>query len=617
LGKILARTYRIDMLVDRGAIGAVYRGVNLRGESPVAIRVVRPSLANQQQLMERMALGMKTQAKLHHPHLLGVHDFVSENGLNAIVMEYVDGMTLEEVIYQQGGPMALGRIRALMGPVLKAMDAVHRQGIIHGGLKPSKIMIVTTAGEEVPKVMGFGLAKILADLGIPVVSSDPLTALGYRSPEACRSVVTMDARSDIYALGVILFEMATGRMPFAAEKEEDLMKAHLEQAPPLPREVYPEVHPELEALILQALEKAPERRAPQTTAAFYDALMALGATHASGRTISGLVEIEPEPLPPVVLPPDMAAAATIEDTVNLGKNKKRGKAAAPSFESNESTDWLPSAHKKQQFKSVALIFLGLLSLFGAIGVLTIKPSPSSSPLDAVPPKPLESVRGLSQKTHSSSLPSSTLDKAAMVRVPAGEFLWGSKEDADEGQPSAKIWLHAFDIDQHEVTVAQYQACVATRRCSKPAAGEYCNGHEAERQNHPINCVNWHQAHTYCQWAGKRLPSEIEWEKAARGTDGRTYPWGEEEPSCSRAIFGEHGDGCGKNSTWPVGSTSPMGDSPYGVQDMAGNVWEWVSTRVLRGGSWDDLANNLRAARRHSFPPQAQNHYLGFRCARTP
>ena len=231
------------------------------------------------------------------------------------------------------------------------------------------------------------------------------------------------------------------------------------------------------------------------------------------------------------------------------------------------------------------------------------------------------------------------DGAPMVSVPAGTFLRGSSSgDADE-KPQRRVYLSAFSIDKHEVTVAQYRRCVRGGRCSKAKTGTYCNWSQSGRGQHPLNCVNWAQAKAYCAWAGKRLPTEAEWEKAARGTDGRTYPWGNAQASCQRAVMREGGSGCGKKSTWPVGSKSPAGDSPYGAQDMAGNVWEWTADwygksyysgapvrnpegpsagpgRVVRGGSWDSIARYVRAANRSYSTPADRTSNLGFRCART-
>jgi len=171
--------------------------------------------------------------------------------------------------------------------------------------------------------------------------------------------------------------------------------------------------------------------------------------------------------------------------------------------------------------------------------------------------------------------------AGMVLVPDGSFHMGcAPSDStchDDEAPRHKVVISAFYIDATEVTVAAYRSCTSAGHCSPPGTFEQCNWDQSSRTNHPINCVSWHQADSYCRWAGKRLPTEAEWEKAARGTDDRIYPWGNQPPTCQLAIMDEDGDGCGRESTWPVG-TREAGKSPYGALDMTGNVWEWVNDR---------------------------------------
>jgi formylglycine-generating enzyme required for sulfatase activity/uncharacterized caspase-like protein len=218
----------------------------------------------------------------------------------------------------------------------------------------------------------------------------------------------------------------------------------------------------------------------------------------------------------------------------------------------------------------------------------------------------------------------TEDGAEMVLVPAGEFTMGSNEYDDE-KPPRRVYLDAFHIDKYEVTNALYRRFVSAT--SRGAPG-YWNDARFNGDPQPVVGVSWHDAAAYCGWAGKRLPTEAEWEKAARGTDGRRYPWGEQWDA-SRANSG------GKPVS--VGSY-PGGVSPYGAHDMAGNVWEWVADwyeaayyqrspernpkgpdsgqyRVVRGGSWDFSPIGLRASYRNYGTPDRRFSLVGFRCAR--
>jgi len=219
------------------------------------------------------------------------------------------------------------------------------------------------------------------------------------------------------------------------------------------------------------------------------------------------------------------------------------------------------------------------------------------------------------------------DAVEMAAIPAGDFLMGSDDpeaDPDE-RPVARIRVEAFWIDRVEMTSARYGACVEAGACSPPVGAAFG---QAAKADHPVTIVGWAQADAYCRWVGKRLPTEAEWEKAARGEDGRRYPWGSRfEPDRVNAGY--------TAGTAAVGSYKG-GASPYGVLDLAGNVWEWTSSlyrpypydpsdgredpgargaRVNRGGSWYYDAGYVRT----TYRATANHIYrrisdLGFRCA---
>jgi serine/threonine-protein kinase len=214
------------------------------------------------------------------------------------------------------------------------------------------------------------------------------------------------------------------------------------------------------------------------------------------------------------------------------------------------------------------------------------------------------------------------DPSDRVLIPAGPFTRGSTRGADDERPVKVRTLPAFRIDRTEVTRAMYGRCVAARRC-KPLVVDLTAGLTAE-PNLPVTQVNWNEARAFCAFAGGRLPTEDEWEKAARGGDGREFPWGE-KLDCARANWGNfenEGPCAGKNPGKPVDVGSyPQGASPFGVLDMAGNVWEWVADkydrdparRVVRGGSCCSYFVEPRAANRNAWDPSHRDGDLGFRC----
>ena len=228
-------------------------------------------------------------------------------------------------------------------------------------------------------------------------------------------------------------------------------------------------------------------------------------------------------------------------------------------------------------------------------------------------------------------------RADRVTIPAGPFTQGSTKGDEDERPMRKVTLKAFAIDRTEVTRADYAACVAAHRCKAPPApaaaagaapaapGAVVSPSASDDPKLPVTGVDWSDAQAYCRFAGGRLPTESEWEKAARGTDGREYPWGA-EADCARGNWGSFdGEGpcAGKNPGHPVAvGQYPSGASPYGVLDMGGNVWEWVADkydqdpgrRVVRGGSCCSFFVGPRAANRNAWAPDHRDGDLGFRCA---
>jgi formylglycine-generating enzyme required for sulfatase activity len=224
------------------------------------------------------------------------------------------------------------------------------------------------------------------------------------------------------------------------------------------------------------------------------------------------------------------------------------------------------------------------------------------------------------------------DGASMVLVPAGEFTMGSAQGDDDEQPLHRVFLDSFYLDTFEVTNGQFAKFVSAIQ-SEPPWGFADRETPVVHADRPVRWVNWMEAWGYCLWAGKRLPTEAEWEKAARGTDGRIYPWGNDPPTTAHAVFGMTE---GAETVSPVGNRD-KGASPYGIHDLAGNLYEWVTdwydeefysrhpthnphgpgegtTKVQRGGSYINGPYRLRSSFRTKSDPTEHDPHVGFRCA---
>ncbi len=227
------------------------------------------------------------------------------------------------------------------------------------------------------------------------------------------------------------------------------------------------------------------------------------------------------------------------------------------------------------------------------------------------------------------------DGASMVLVPAGEFAMGSEQGDEDERPVHRVYLDAFYVDKAEVTVARFAKFVAAV-LSEPPWGFADTETPVKKGDQPVRWVNWWEATAYCAWAGKRLPTEAEWEKAARGTDGRSYPWGNEPPTPDRAVFGL----ADSAEPSPAVGAREQGKSPYGALDMAGNLYEWVAdwyaedsyarssaknprgpaqgtVKGQRGGSFTNAPYRLRSAFRTKGEPGEHHPRVGFRCVQDP
>lgn len=258
-------SYKITEKIGEGGMGAVFKGIDVMLDREVAVKMLRPELARQGQLAERFRSEAVTLARLNHPNIATLYSFLRQNDDYFMVMEYVRGETLEQIMRR--GPMNCDQAVTLFCHALEGMEYAHGMNIIHRDIKPANLMM-TERGSI--KLMDFGIARVLG--------TDRMTRAGhlvgtieYMSPEQVRGGET-DARSDIYSLGILLYEMLTGRVPFTSPSEYDLMRAQIEDPPPPPREFAPQTPLAVEQSILRALAKSKDDRF-QTAGEFRLALL--------------------------------------------------------------------------------------------------------------------------------------------------------------------------------------------------------------------------------------------------------------------------------------------------------------------------------------------------------
>jgi formylglycine-generating enzyme required for sulfatase activity len=522
-GTQVSDVYTVEGVVGEGGMGIVYRAHDSVRDRTVALKTLHPNLLGDRDICRRFVREADVMRRWHHENAVTIYDFIETDELLAIVMEYVEGgRTFDDYLMQWGGPLPYAEILRIFTGIANALEHAHAHGIVHRDLKPQNVLLAETAEGPVPKVVDFGIAKVLEGTKYTVTG----TLLGtthYMSPEQIARPELVDQRSDIYALGVCLYRTTTGRMPFDSDSHFAVMMAQVNQDPILPSQCRPEVPPALEELIMAALAKDRTHR-PATCTAF----------------------------------------------------RERLERALP----------------------------------GHDGVDFTRPPSSAKPAHIL----------------------TDADGNEMLLVAAGQFAMGPER--------RKVHLDAFYLSRVPVTNRQFSEFLDVTGYTPhdAEAGRFLSHWRqgrcpVDRLDHPVVFVSWIDANAYCAWAGRRLPTEAEWEKAARGTDGRKYPWGRSDPSPERANFGRSRDG-----TVAVGSL-PDGRSPYGIQGMAGNVWEWCEDadrpkfyltgpnrnprhvpansddpRVARGGSWLYDKRSLRTIARTSFAPSFRLDGVGFRVA---
>jgi len=643
-------------------------------------------------------------ANLEHPNIVNVYDIGRAGDDYFFTMAYLHGEDLSAILRESarlGRGVPLAQALYIIQGVCAGLHYAHEQvgldgrplEIVHRDVSTTNVMVTYDGGV---KLLDFGIAK--------AASQSQLTQAGvrkgkasYMSPEQCRAE-PLDRRSDVYSIGIMLWELTTMRGLYRADNEMAVMNMVANQDAPTPSSYIPSYPEALEQIVMRALARDRDQRYPTARALQEDLEVfvrdnRLGCSAgtlarmlkelfgdkplpwAAGGSIAkrgiSLSSLEPTP------PPSGDYAYPSSDVVSHAPSTDPG--SVPIAVGSGTGSGTGVGGRSRAPLHAALGALGAAGIGAALWFgLGLGEGETEQGADAEASASAGADAGDAGEAGGASGPGA--DGAAagpsgpcpddMVLVEGGGFFMGtdaSDEVLAAAGPAHRVEVGAFCLDRHEVTVADYHRCSDEGECkrayrsshwavSEPpveakAYSALCNEDREGVELHPINCVSWSQAQAFCAWRGARLPTEPEWERAARGGDGRTLPWGDGAPSGARlnacgseclAWFRRSKIGLdaglfpasdGHVETAPVGAY-PEGRGKGGLEDLAGNVAEWsaddfaaypggtvegaTGAKAVRGGSFHSAqAGEIDPAYREGLPAEYHPHDVGFRCAVAP
>lgn len=640
IGVVIDGRYRLENLIGVGGMGDVYRATHIHIDTDFAIKLLKPEFVADQTAIKRFRLEAKAAGRIQHPNAVRVTDFgVTPENIVYLVMELVEGQSLRKLIRSEKRLDVLRTVN-IVRQICGAVDAAHRSGVIHRDLKPDNIIIDSSQPTERVKVLDFGIAK-LREAKTDAFLTQAGTIIGtpqYMSPEQCQGQ-QLDPRSDIYSIGILLYEMLTGSVPFDGESTLQIVYSQLHQPPRSILELSPQIPEPLARVIMRALEKEPEHR--QSSAI----LLSEELKHAvkmEGEEIAFSIA-DPQLVPPLrpinagtssreipigdqgnqfpslsgesKAPNSRSTAALSRSTFESGaKTLIRdvdGSTASgqqiPTSEKSLSSEWESDGETRQSKSRLPLIAGAIIALViiaaavfyfsGAKEPANITPAPAKVP-------------------------------AGMALINGGKFNMGRDDGSSDEGPAHEVEVKSFYLDIREVTNQDYKKFVDATGHSSPENWKNNGSYAPDEAMLPVTFVTWNDATAYAKWAGKRLPTEAEWEYAARGGNkGYLYPWGDQwVPGYANV------DRKGQRKPAPVRSFE-KDISAFGIYDLAGNVSEWVQDnysqkygaspdlrlRVYRGGNFLDAPDKGTGTYRWAdFPgdiPDDQILRVGFRCAK--
>jgi formylglycine-generating enzyme required for sulfatase activity/tRNA A-37 threonylcarbamoyl transferase component Bud32 len=675
-GSTFAGQFRVVKKLAQGGMGAVYVAEQITTGRQRALKLMHPGLVSSRELRDKFTLEARVGAKIASEHVVEVVSAGVDptSGAPWLAMELLTGEDLATAIKRRGAFDA-NETAAILAQICHALGAAHAAGVVHRDLKPENVFLAESRRAQesyTVKVLDFGIAKVLE-----AARGSNTGAIGsplWMAPEQTERNADISPATDVWALALVAFTMLTARSFWlSAEQNEMALSAFLRELvlDPIPKAsaraaelgVALALPPGFDAWFTRALERDRLLRYPNAVEAYAAFCNELGiVTQRSG---TGPVKM-----------PVMPATITGPVRPDSGNVRIASGARDGVPETQTSTDRLASArtlplgpegghlqdadggdeggHGRVPVSGPSPKLLALGGIAAAIAITGAAFMLLRGNADTRGP----AAGGDDASVAAAGLP---FCPKGMARVAAAEVTIGSDEGPKEEAPAHVVKIGAFCIDVTEVTVAEYKDCVDKKGCPSGHAqaewsgiskedratwSAFCNEPRANRNDHPMNCLSFDDAAAFCRWAGKKLPTEEQWEYAARAADSRAYPWGHELPSPQRANGCD--EGCAKGvrrqsdtlarrlmgddhheATSPTGAF-PEGVSAFGAFDMAGNVAEWVdapyctygqnacgtAARVVRGGSWtSELEADLRTTARFKASPTARQPDVGFRCAK--
>jgi formylglycine-generating enzyme required for sulfatase activity/tRNA A-37 threonylcarbamoyl transferase component Bud32 len=678
IGQSIGRYHIIEQLGE-GGMATVYKAYDTRLERDIAIKVIRRETfppAHLEHMLKRFEREAKSLAKLSHPNIVKVLDFGEYQDSPYLVMEYLPGGTLKQ---RTGKPIPWQDAVRMLLPIAQALEYAHEHNLIHRDIKPANILL-TEKGQ--PMLTDFGIAKILE-----ANDANTLTGTGvgvgtpeYMAPEQWTGETTI--QSDIYSLGVVFYEMVTGHKPYTADTPAAALLKQATEPLPRPNLFASDLPDAVEKVLFKALAKKIEDRY-QTATEFGNALERL-----IGQGGDAVLSI-PAIIAETRLPQHGQPAGGEKTTDSLQTVAAVAPAPIPaSRREDRRWLWVVGALLAVLLLCGLPLGVGTYNLVNK-GVFSLLPPPTatSTPIPSPTRRPPPTVTPTAVPP--TAIPAGAtfinpIDDLTVSYIPEGTFTMGSDTNFTNRRgfcltPQHKVTLDAYWMNQTEVTVAAFRKFVEAtgymtegeqlgnagwiwnykinnwEKIESPDSGPNWEKPQGGRKvptgldDHPVTQVSWNDANAYCEWTGGRLPTEAEWERAARGDrDTRIYPWVGNELLGNLLNFGEKSFKCkwcdyhvndNYQYTAPVGSY-PDGVSPFGLFDMAGNVYEWVQDsydgtscysskpvtnpvspeggkeRLMRGGSYADYEDfywKLRVDNRWSRLPGSAFADVGIRC----